>query len=99
VCIRRKIALIIENPYSSTHYLVKYWSIQASIIDTDRSMKGDYYKKPTQYWFINRKPSQNMILEAQVWNERKEIGHTNPGAERSLISKEYANRFIREFII
>lgn len=40
-----------------------------------------------------------MILEAQVWNERKIIAHTHNKTERSLISKEYANRFIREFIL
>ena len=99
VCIRQEIPLIIENPHSTTHYLTKYWAIPASIVDTDRSMRGDYFKKPTQYWFINRKPSQNMILEAQVWNERKIIAHTHNKTERSLISKEYANRFIREFIL
>lgn len=100
ICLRRKISLIIENPYSTTHYLVKYWAIPAKIIDMDRRKKGDYFKKPTQYWFINCEPKQNMIFEAYtIQNKSKDIGHTNPGAERSLISSEYANRFIREFII
>lgn len=99
VCLRRGVKLIIENPYSTTHYLVKYWAIPASIIDKDRTRRGDYYKKPTQYWFINCKPKQNMILEAYDVKDTKNILHTNPGAERSLISPEYANRFIREFII
>lgn len=100
ICLRRKISLIIENPYSTTHYLVKYWAIPAKIIDMDRRKKGDYFKKPTQYWFINCEPKQNMIFEAYtIQNKSKDIEHTNPGAERSLISSEYANRFIREFII
>ena len=71
VCIRKNIPLIIENPYSSTHYLVKYWSIKAKIIDKDRTFRGDYFKKPTQYWFINCKPRYNMILEAYSWSENK----------------------------
>lgn len=99
VCLRRKIPLIIENPYSETHYLTKYWAIPSSIIDKDRILRGDYYKKPTQYWFINREPNQNMILEAQILNTRKNIVNTKKGIERSLISSDYANRFIREFII
>lgn len=99
VCLRRKIALIIENPYSSTHYLVKYWAIQASVIDKDRTVRGDFYEKPTQYWFINCKPSFNMIFEAYTWNKKKTIKNTHNKTERSLISKEYANRFIREFIL
>lgn len=99
VCLRRKIPLIIENPYSTTHYLVKYWAIPSKVIDKDRTMRGDYYKKPTQYWFINCEPQQNMILEAYTINNRKTINNTHNITERSLISKEYANRFIREFIL
>lgn len=99
VCIRKNIPLIIENPYSSTHYLVKYWAIPSTIIDKDRTKRGDCYKKPTQYWFINCKPQQNMILEAYSVNERKTIKGTNNTVERSMITSEYANRFIREFIL
>lgn len=99
VCLRRKIPLIIENPYSTQHYLVRYWGIKAKVIDKDRTVRGDYYKKPTQYWFINCEPQQNMILEAYTINNRKTINNIHNSTERSLISKEYANRFIREFIL
>lgn len=99
VCIRRKIQLIIENPYSTTHYLTKYWAIPSKIIDKDRRIRGDCFRKPTQYWFINCEPKYNMILEPQIWNETKIIENTSNKTERSLISKDYANRFIREFII
>lgn len=99
VCIRKNIQLIIENPYSTTHYLTKYWAIPSKIIDKDRRTRGDYFQKPTQYWFINCEPKYNMILEPQVWNETKIIENTSNKTERSLISKDYANRFIREFII
>lgn len=99
VCIRKNIPLIIENPYSTTHYLVKYWAIPYTILDRDRTIRGDYYEKPTQYWFINRKPSENIILEPQIWNIKKTIENVHNKTERSLISKDYANRFIREFII
>lgn len=99
VCLRRKIPLIIENPYSTQHYLVRYWGIKAKVIDKNRTVRGDYYKKPTQYWFINCEPQQNMILEAYTINERKLINNTLNTTERSLISNEYASRFIREFIL
>ena len=99
VCIRKKIPLIIENPYSTTHYLVKYWAIPYSILDMDRTRRGDYYKKPTQYWFINCKPKQNIILEAYTINTRKILENIHNKTERSLISRDYANRFIREFIL
>ncbi len=99
ICLKRKIPLVIENPYSTTHYLTKYWAIPSKVIDKDRTQRGDYFKKPTQYWFINCEPKYNIILEAYTINEKKDIGHTNPGTERSLISSDYANRFIREFIL
>lgn len=99
VCIRKNIPLIIENPYSTTHYLTKYWAIPYTVLDMDRTLRGDFYRKPTQYWFINCKPKYNMILEAYVMNDRKIIEYTSNKTERSMISKDYANRFIREFII
>lgn len=105
VCLKRNVKLIIENPYSTTHYLVKYWSIPYTILDTDRTLKGDYYKKPTQYWFINCEPKNNIIFEPLLLVEKKRItarvkdGGTNNTAERSMIHPQYANRFIREFIL
>lgn len=105
VCIRRNIPLIIENPYSQEHYLTRYWAIKPKVIDDDRRDRGDYFKKPTQFFFINRNPSNRLIFEPYGNTETKRItarvadGGINDKAERSLISKDYANRFIREFII
>lgn len=99
ICIRRKIPLIIENPYSTQHYLRNFWPIPATIIDKDRTIRGDYYKKPTQYFFVNFNVKQNMILEAYTVNKRRTISKVNKKIDRSLISSEYANRFIREFIL
>lgn len=99
VCVRKKLQLIIENPHSTTHYLVKYWCISYTLLDKDRTLRGDYYKKPTQYWFINCKPNYNMLFEVTEFNCKKTIANTSSKTERSMISKEYASRFIREFII
>lgn len=99
ICIDRGIPLIIENPYSTEHYLTRYWSLQPTLIDNDRTIRGDYYKKPTQYWFINTKPSENILFEPMIQTPYKRVHLTKDRVERSLISKEYANRFIREFIL
>lgn len=105
VCLRKKIPLIIENPYSTTHYLVKYWALPYTILDDDRSKNGDYYKKPTQYWFINCKPKYNFIFEPLEFVKRKSItkqkneNGINKTVMRSMIHPQYANRFIREFIL
>lgn len=106
VCVRKKISLIIENPYSTTHYLVKYWCIPYSILDTNRHENGDYFSKPTQYWFINCEPKNNFIFEPlelveknNVCKKTKLIDEKSAKTTRSMIHKQYANRFIREFIL
>lgn len=99
VCIKRNLRLIIENPYTEQHYLTRYWSIKPKVIDDDRRFRGDYYKKPTQYWFINCEPKSNLILESMETRTHTSIVDTHDKVERSLIAPEYANRFIREYIL
>lgn len=105
VCSKRKIPLVIENPYSTTHYLTKYWAIPYTVLDMDRSKNGDYYKKPTQYWFINCEPKNNFIFEPLEYVERRIIQYqkNDNGLDRtvwrSMIRPQYANRFIKEYII
>lgn len=104
VCIRKNIPLIIENPYTTTHYLTQYWCIPYTILDENRTKRGDYYEKPTQYWFINREPSNNFIFEPIEYVETKRVNklgwvNSKIKEERSMIHPQYANRFIREFII
>ena len=102
---RRGIKAIIENPYSVEHYLTRYWCIEPALIDKNRRDNGDYQIKPTQYWFINCEPKYNFIFEPQVINEYRTHNHAkakdghSAKVMRSMISKEYANRFIREYIL
>lgn len=99
IALRRNLRLIIENPYSSQHYLTTHWALKPAIIDMDRSKRGDYYMKPTQYWFVNCCPENNLIWEASVQQKTiKKVSNENK-VNRSMISKEYANRFIREYIL
>lgn len=113
VCMDRGLKLIMENPYSEMHYLRQRWCYQPSIIDVDRRKRGDYYKKPTQYWFLNCEPSNNFIFETPNNNSvdckdaigamnkdvYEKMGAKNRKVARSMIHTDYANRFIREFIL
>lgn len=98
ICINKNLSLIIENPYSEQHYLKRYWCVKPKIIDTNRRKNGDYYKKPTQYWFINCEPKNNFIFEPLQLVKQKIVSDENT-IERSMIHPQYANRFIREYII
>lgn len=113
ICLDRGLKLILENPYSEEHYLRRYWCYQPSVIDLDRRKRGDYYKKPTQYWFLNCEPSNNFIFgfekdnsikckdaNRRMTKEHYEItGAKSLKVARSMIHPDYANRFIREFIL
>ena len=111
--IDRNLRLIMENPYSEEHFLRRYWCYSPSIIDRDRRENGDYFKKPTQYWFLNCNPKNNLVFEPITYHDidtsdlvrnmnRKDadyIGAKTIKQARSAINPEYANRFIRQYIL
>ena len=105
VCLRGGLRLMIENPYTQPHYLTVYWPVKPAVIDPDRTMRGDYMKKPTQYFFINFEPANNLIFEAIPMRTAERVMYIKPSKghnryeARSEIAPEYANRFIREFLI
>lgn len=99
ICLKKKIPLIIENPYSSQHYLNRYWCMTPKIIDKDRSYNGDYFKKPTQYFFIGCEPKDNFIFEGLEIVQRKKISKISNKVERSIIHPQYARRFIQTYIL
>ena len=54
--------LIIENPNSQPHFLNLFFPFEPSITLKDRAKYGDYFKKPTNFWFFNCEPQNNFIL-------------------------------------
>ena len=103
ICSSRKIRMIIENPWTGQTYL-KANFIPPSIIDKNRLLRGDYFKKPTAYWFISCKPTYGSSI--QINKKQKKIcstkGSKTAGVcskERSMISSDYARNFICDFIL
>ena len=113
VCMRKELKLVMENPYSEEHFLRRYWCYLPSIIDRDRRDNGDYYKKPTQYWFLNCEPKNNLLWEVIPYNaieckdairmmgkgDIEKTGAKTKKEARSMIHPDYANRFIRQYLI
>ena len=114
LCMDRGLKLIMENPYSEEHFLRRYWCYPPAIIDRDRRDNGDYYAKPTQYWFVGFEPKQNILWEPIQYNhlgEKDAIERLNSSmfpehwgkisykTARSMIHPDYANRFIRQYIL
>lgn len=103
VVIQKGLRMVIENPYADRHYLKNYWCLKPQIIDKDRTVNGDYYKKPTQYFFIGCKPEQNFIFEPIEASEKKSVKflkwNNDRQKERSLIHPQYARRFIKMYLM
>lgn len=106
VCERLKLRLILENPYSPIHYLLftQNFYRKPSIIDKNRRLRGDYFMKPTAYWFFNCEPTNGKSFQKP--KETKIVINCKKGKiagicseERSLISQDYARNFIKDFIL
>lgn len=106
ICLRGGWRMIVENPRSNPHFLTMYFPIKPKVIDTDRSKEGDHYSKPTQYWFVNCEPEQNVTIEPieDVEHHTSKLAHLMDGdmsrqVKRSMIHPQYARRFIINHII
>lgn len=103
-CLKRNIRVVIENPYSSLHYLSNNFFKNPDIVDKDRTLRGDYFKKPTGYWYFNCEPTYGRSYQKD--KERKKVWDCKSGVkvgicseERSMISPDYARNFICDFIL
>ena len=96
--------LIMENPWSLQTFLKSNFIVPPTLIDNDRSRRGDYYKKPTAYWFWNCVPTQGETLQQaykpkMILDLPNERGGGLCSEVRSMISPEYARNFICDFIL
>lgn len=104
VCLKRGLRVIFENPYSTEHYLHNNFFKEPNIFDKNRMMRGDYFVKPTGYWFFNCEPTNGKSFQNDKKKRTimKSKGASKAGLcseERSMISPDYARNFICDFII
>lgn len=100
----RGLRLIMENPWSEQTYLKANFVQPPSLVDMDRTLRGDYYKKPTAYWFINCEHTYGKSFQRP--KERKTVMSAKMASraglcseERSMIHPDYARNFICDFVI
>ena len=99
--------MIFENPWAMNTYLRQNVFLkEPTIIDNDRTLRGDYYKKPTAYWYFNCEPTYGKSYQPRPKSEQKSIIWQKPSGqkglcseERSMISPDYARNFICDFIL
>ena len=103
VCLSRGIRMIFENPITGS-FLNNYFLKPPTIKDMNRMKRGDYFVKPTGYWFWNCEPTHGETYQndkdQRLVNDASGAPHAGLcSEERSLISPDYARNFICDFII
>lgn len=100
----RGLRMIMENPWSEQTYLKANFIMPPTIVDKNRMLRGDYFVKPTAYWFINCEPTHGFTMQKD--KQKKIIEKCKGGVragicseERSMISPDYARNFICDFIL
>lgn len=104
ICLDRGLKLIMENPWSEQTFLKQNFVMPPSYVDMDRSKRGDYFKKPTAYWFLNCEPHHGYTLQPRRDTKAVIDAKSSPKAgicskERSEIAPEYAYNFICDQIL
>ena len=104
VAMDRGLRLIMENPWSEQTFLKANFILKPSLVDNNRTIRGDYFIKPTAYWFIGcvpthgyteqRQKKHKVVFEAKASNKAGLCSE-----ERSMISPDYARNFICDFVI
>ena len=104
VCMSKNLRMVFENPWSENHFLKFGFLKPPTFVDTDRTRRGDYYVKPTAFWFwncehTNGQSFQEPKMTKQILRAKqaKETGMCSE--ERSMISPDYARNFICDFIL
>lgn len=105
----RDLRMVVENPASHNFLITDGQNFvePPTFIDKDRTKRGDVFRKPTAYWFVNLKPTTHTHTHMQtpkskirkIWNAKKGERAGLCSEARSMISQDYARNFICDFIL
>ena len=98
------IPTIIENPASSgdKNYLVMFSPVDVGYYEKDRSIFGDRFKKPTNFFTVNFEMKEKLMMFEDKVYETINIYDIQSKAVstggRSKIENNYANNFYKRFL-
>lgn len=104
VCLGRGLRMIMENPWSEQTFLKANFVQPPTFVDKDRTQRGDFFKKPTAYWYVNCLPTEGQSIQKDkesrrlCWEPKSKTAGVC-SEPRSMISSDYARNFICDFII
>lgn len=99
IALQEGFKLIIENPYGKVNFLKQFFPVKPQLVIKDRTKWGGFFKKPTQFFFINCEPSFHLQRMYSCNPNTKKVVQELHGFERSIISKEFARNFIENVIL
>lgn len=104
VCIKRGLRMVFENPWTTDTYLKANFCKEPDVVDNNRMLRGDYFVKPTAYWFFNCEPTRILTVQNNKSQKHPMLLKKAPQAgmcseERSMIHPDYARNFICDFIL
>lgn len=90
--------LIIENPYGKVNFLKWFFPLKPELVIQDRRIYGDFFKKPTQFFFVNCVPEFKLFPEADKTKFVANPVEDRRGFDRSRIAPIFAENFCNQFI-
>lgn len=88
ICQIRGIRMIMENPWHPTNFTNHFWFMRVSLIDKDRTKRGDYFRKPTGYWFLGCTPTNGKSYQQ---TPKKMIRSITAGSGASKTKRKLKN--------
>ena len=88
--------MIMENPWHPTNFTNHFWFARVSLIDKNRTLRGDYFRKPTGYWYTNCKPTFGESYQPTPKEKVRTItaGSGAQKTQRKMKGTIYESRFI-----
>ena len=87
ICYKHDVRIIIENPSTSPNYLITGQNFpKPTFIDKNRMARGDYFVKPTAYWFINCSPTYYYSLQNLNQKNLQKCNHERTNSMTSQTS-------------
>lgn len=104
ICILKGIRLVFENPITQPSYLINNFLKNPDVIDNNRMLRGDFFRKPTGYWFFNCEPTNGFTMQNDkevrtIKGTHGVINGNGKYTDRSMISPDYARNWICDFIL
>lgn len=96
----KKLRMIMENPWHPTNFTNHFWFMRVTMIDKDRTRRGDYFRKPTAYWFVNCIPTNGESFQPTQREKVKTItagsgaAKSAKKARQTLSKEELAQKYI-----